>query len=111
MVIVTGEMIINDPSKRDEFIAAMDAFNTMNRSMNGCIIHDCYSNVWEPNRIRLYIEYESAEALRALESSPEFIEANKNSLGALMDSGAVTMNWDGLRRNELGSELWAFGSA
>lgn len=111
MVIVSGEMIINDPSKRDEIVAAMDAFNTMNRSMKGCIVHDWYSNLWEPNRIRLYLEYESAEALRALESSPEFIEANKNTLGVFMGSGAVTMNWDGLRRNELGSELWAFGSA
>jgi hypothetical protein len=45
MVIVTGEFIINDPSKRDEIIAAMESMNSFNRSMEGCIVHDCYANI------------------------------------------------------------------
>ena len=89
MVIVSGDFTINDPSKRDEIIAAMQTMNRFNRSMEGCIVHDCYTNIWEPDRIRLYLEYESAEALRAMEASPEFAEALNNSLGVFMESGAL----------------------
>ena len=109
MTILSGEIIINDPDKRDEIVALMAEINEINASDDGLIIHDWYANLWEPNRIRLYVEYESREKALAGEEnpSPEFVEANQK-LFAYQQSGALTMQFQGLRRFEAGPELPPF---
>ena len=109
MVIITMDMIINDPDKRDEIVALMAEVNKINASEEGLIIHDWYANLWEPNRIRLYIEYESRDTALASEENPtpEFVEATKK-LFAYQESGALTMEFENLRRYEMGTELPPF---
>ena len=109
MAIVTMDLIIHDSDKRDEIVALMAEVNEMMASADGIIIHDWYANLWEPNRIRLYIENESREKAVAFEEhpSPEFVEANQR-LFAYQQSGALTMQFEGLRRFEVGPELPPF---
>lgn len=110
MVIITMDMIINDPDKRDEIVALLAETNKIAASIDGMIIHDFYANLWEPNRIRLYIEMESREKAIASEEnpSPEWVEKTKK-LFAYQESGALTMEFENnLRRYELGAELPPF---
>ena len=109
MTIVTTDLIINDSDKRDEIVALLAEINKTMASADGLIIHDWYANLWEPNRIRLYVEYESREKALAGEEnpSPEFVEATKK-LFAYQQSGALTMQFQGLRRFEVGPKLPPF---
>jgi quinol monooxygenase YgiN len=110
MVIVPMDTIINDPDKRDEIVALMAEINEINSSEEGIIIHDWYANLWEPNRIRMYIEHESLETLLAAEENPtpEWLEGTRKLL-AFQQSGALTMEFENnLRRYEMGTELPPF---
>ena len=106
MAIVSVEMTINDPDKRDEIVALLAEINKTSASDDGLIIHDWYANLWEPNRIRLYVEMESREKLLASEKnpSPEWVEAVKK-LEAYEQSGATTTKYEALRRFEVGPAL------
>ena len=105
MVSVTMQAIINDPEKRDEIIALFADINQLNQSgKDGCIIHDWYVNAWDPNRIRLYTEYESYEALDAAERKPAFGELGGRLFG-YQESGALTMDLATLRRYHLDNPL------
>ena len=109
MTIVTTDLIINDSDKRDEIVALLAEINKTMASADGLIIHDWYANLWEPNRIRLYIEFESREKALASEEnpSPEW-GAAMQQLFAYQQSGALTMQFEGLRRFEVGPELPPF---
>jgi quinol monooxygenase YgiN len=105
MDMVTFQMTINDPDKRDEIVSLLAEINKVQQSgKDGCIIHDWYANVWDPNRIRLYTELESHEALLAGESDPTH-QALAGKLFEYHQSGALTMDIDNLRRYELDKEL------
>ena len=111
LTIITMDVIINDPDKRDEIVALLAEINESVASADGLIIHDWYANLWEPNRIRLYIENESRDKALALEQqpSPEWVAASQK-LNAYRQSGAVTMEYENnLRRFEVGAELPSFG--
>ena len=110
MVIITLELIINAPDKRDEIIDLLAEINKSTASDEGLIIHDFFANLWEPNRIRLYVEYESRETALASEENapPEWREA-LGRLFAYQEAGALTMEFENnLRRYELGAELPPF---
>ena len=109
MTIVTMDLIIHDSHKRDEIVALMAEVNEMMASSDGTIFHDWYANLWEPYRIRLYIESESREKVIAFEGNPppEWVEANQK-LFAYQQSGALTMKFEALRRFEVGPELPPF---
>lgn len=104
MVIVTGIGTINDVSKRDEILAAMASLNELNQSAEGYVTHGWYGNLWNPNQVRLYVEYESPKTLKGMEQSAAFKEAQKR-LFAFSESGALTFDMATLRRNELGAAL------
>ena len=105
MIMVTFQLTINDPGKRDEIVSLLAEINKIERSgRDGCIIHDWYANVWKPNTIRMYTEYESHEALLASERNPAF-QALAGKLFEYQQSGALTMDLDNLRRYELNTEL------
>ena len=105
MVFVAFQLIINDPNKRDEIIKLLADINDVEQSgKDGCIIHDWYANLWEPNRIILYTEYESHEALLASEQRPAFKELVGKLIG-YQQSGALTMDLDNLRRYKLDKPL------
>ena len=105
MISVTFELTINDPAKRDEIITLMADINKQNPSgKHGCIIHDWYVNAWDPNRIRLYTEYESYEALDAAERKPAFAKLVGKLFG-YQESGALTVDLANLRRYHLNNPL------
>ena len=110
ITIITMEMSINDPSKRDEIVALLAEINKTMDGADGVIIHDWYANLWEPNRIRLYFENESREKVLAQEENPSPAwGAAMQKLFAHQQSGALTMTFENnLRRFEVGAELPAF---
>ena len=105
MISIACQLVINDPDQRDEIIALMADINKLNPSgKDGCILHDWYVNVWDPNRIILYTEYESYEAGLAAEKNPAFIELSGKLFG-YQQSGALTMDLENLRRFYLDNPL------
>ena len=109
MAIATLEMIINAPDKRDEIVALLAEIKEISTSEDGMISIDYYANLWEPNRIRFYVEMESREKFIASEENPtpEW-GAAMQKLGAYEPSGALTMQFQGFRRFEVGPELPAW---
>lgn len=103
MIIVTGDWTINDPSKRDEIIALMAETNALAQAMPGCITHEFYANLFDPNQIRLYVEHENYETELASEKDSRFDELAKRAF-EYAQSGALTFEAN-LRRKELGAEL------
>ena len=112
MVIVTMDLIINDPTKRDEIVALMAELHAAHGSPKGLIRYDWYASLREPNRIRLYMEHESRETFLATEEKeqhdPAWV-ARMKKLFAYQQSGALTMTFENsLRRYETGAELPPF---
>lgn len=112
MVIVTMDVIINDPDKRDEIVALMAALRAAHGSPEGQIIYDWYASLSEPNRIRLYEEHESRETFLASEEqeqrNPAWV-ASMKKIFAHQQAGALTIAFENnLRRYETGAELPPF---
>ena len=112
MVIVTIEMIVNDPDKRDEIVDLMAQLSVAQASTEGLITYGWYANLLDPNRLRLYEEHESRETFLSHEEkeqlNPAWAEAMKKMF-AHVQSGALTMEFENnLRRYETGAELPPF---
>jgi quinol monooxygenase YgiN len=105
MNMVSAEMIINDSSKRDEVIDLLTDINQVYQSgKDGCIVHDFYVSIGDPNRIRLYTESESHEATLAAEENPTF-QKLVGKIFEYQESGVLTMDLERLRRYHLDNPM------
>jgi len=64
MIIVAGEVLIR-PEKREEAISAALAMAQATEAEPGCLSYRFYTDVADPNRILIFEQWETAEALAA----------------------------------------------
>lgn len=65
MLVLAGTAQI-DPARRDAVIAAVVETMKQMRKGAGCISFVCSADLEDPNRLRIFLEWETAEALFAL---------------------------------------------
>lgn len=69
MIIVTGELSVLSEGRADA-VEAMRRVAEATRSEAGCRAYDFYADVRDPDRFRVYEEWESDEALNAHLAAP-----------------------------------------
>lgn len=69
MIIVSGVVTVR-PERRAEAVEAMRRVVEATRHDTGCLAYDFYTDVRDPNRFRVYEEWESDEALNAHLAAP-----------------------------------------
>lgn len=82
MVVVSLAFTIR-ADVRDELVAEWAKHVKASQMEAGCINFSLYADLWDPNIMRLYEEWESAEALKAHLHSPHFqaFSAARKKLG------------------------------